>query len=149
MHLGSMNKLNWISPSYHLLCGELPYRPTLPRRPCSSARGRRRRRGGGCRNKGLPQRPRLPRGERGGGRGRGRTTRRRRIPRSKWGTGSCWWRNWPVDCVATVEWSLKFNNLLCTIGLYHPLDGITNLEYNLLCLLTPNKTIFKEKGASF
>ncbi len=40
-------------------------------------------------------------------------------------------------------WKLK------TIWLYHPLDGIINLEYNLLCFLTPNKIIFKEKGASF
>jgi hypothetical protein len=31
--------------------------------------------------------------------------------------------------------------------LYHPLDGVTNLECNLLCFLTPNKIIFKEKGA--
>jgi hypothetical protein len=35
------------------------------------------------------------------------------------------------------------------MGLYHPLDGITNLEYNLLCFLTPNKIIFYEKGTSF
>jgi hypothetical protein len=33
--------------------------------------------------------------------------------------------------------------------LSHSLDGITYLEYNLLCFLTPNKIIFKEKGASF
>jgi hypothetical protein len=36
-----------------------------------------------------------------------------------------------------------------TIGLYHPLDGITNLKYKLLCFLTPNKKIYKEKGTSF
>jgi hypothetical protein len=36
----------------------------------------------------------------------------------------------------------------CPMGLCQPLDGITNLEYNL-CFLTPNKIIFKEKGASF
>ncbi len=35
------------------------------------------------------------------------------------------------------------------MGLYHKLDGITNLEYNLLCFVTPNKIIFNEKGASF
>jgi hypothetical protein len=35
-----------------------------------------------------------------------------------------------------------------TIGLYHPLDGITNLKYKLLCFLTPKK-FFKEKGTSF
>jgi hypothetical protein len=28
------------------------------------------------------------------------------------------------------------------IGLYYPLDGITNLKYKLLCFLTPNKIIF-------
>jgi len=38
---------------------------------------------------------------------------------------------------------------MISMGLYHPLDGISNLEYNLLCFLTPNKIIFKEKGASF
>jgi hypothetical protein len=26
-----------------------------------------------------------------------------------------------------------------TIGLYHPLDGMTNLKYRLLHFLTPNK----------
>ncbi len=31
---------------------------------------------------------------------------------------------------------------LDVIGLYHPLDGATNLEYNLLCFLAPNKIIF-------
>ncbi len=35
------------------------------------------------------------------------------------------------------------------IGLYYPLDGITNLKYKLLYFLTPNKKDFKEKGASF
>jgi hypothetical protein len=30
---------------------------------------------------------------------------------------------------------------LSAMGLYHPLDGITNLEYNLMCFLTPNKII--------
>jgi hypothetical protein len=35
-----------------------------------------------------------------------------------------------------------------SIGLYHPLDGITSLMYKLLCFLTPNKK-FKEKGTSF
>ena len=40
--------------------------------------------------------------------------------------------------------------LFCvTIGLYHPLDGATNLKYKLLCFSTPNKQNFKEKGASF
>jgi len=34
-----------------------------------------------------------------------------------------------------------------SIGLYHPLDGITNLKYKLLCFLTPNKK--KDKGISF
>jgi hypothetical protein len=35
------------------------------------------------------------------------------------------------------------------MGLYHSLDGVTNLEYNLLCFLTPNKIIFKEKALAF
>jgi hypothetical protein len=34
------------------------------------------------------------------------------------------------------------------MGLYHPLDGDTNLKYKLLGFLTPYKKI-KEKGASF
>ncbi len=37
-----------------------------------------------------------------------------------------------------------------TMGLYHPLDGITNLEHNLLCFLTPNKITFsKQKALAF
>jgi hypothetical protein len=35
------------------------------------------------------------------------------------------------------------------MGLYHPLDGNTNLRYKLLCFLTPNKEKFKVKGTSF
>jgi len=35
------------------------------------------------------------------------------------------------------------------MGLYHPLDGITNLKYKLLYFITPNTKIFKEKGTSF
>jgi hypothetical protein len=35
------------------------------------------------------------------------------------------------------------------MGLYHPLDGITNLKYKLLYFSTPNKKVFKEKGTSF
>ncbi len=34
------------------------------------------------------------------------------------------------------------------IGLYHPLDGVTNLKYKLLCFLTPNKIILQEKGGN-
>ncbi len=34
------------------------------------------------------------------------------------------------------------------MGLYHPLDGVTNLKYNLLFFLTPN-IFFEEKGTSF
>jgi hypothetical protein len=34
-------------------------------------------------------------------------------------------------------------------ALYHPLDGITNHKYMLLCFLTPNKKNLKEKGTSF
>jgi hypothetical protein len=39
--------------------------------------------------------------------------------------------------------------LALLMGLYHPLDGITNLEYTLLCFLTPKKIIFQEEGATF
>ncbi len=35
------------------------------------------------------------------------------------------------------------------MGLFHPLDGITNLKYKLLYFLTPNQKNFKEKGTSF
>ncbi len=35
------------------------------------------------------------------------------------------------------------------MGLYHPLDGITNLKYKLLYFLTPNKKEFEEIGANF
>ncbi len=38
--------------------------------------------------------------------------------------------------------------LIPIIGLYHPLDGITNVKYKLLCFLTPNKKNFEEKGTS-
>jgi hypothetical protein len=31
------------------------------------------------------------------------------------------------------------------IGRYHPLDGITNLKYTLLCFLTYNKKIQRER----
>jgi hypothetical protein len=34
------------------------------------------------------------------------------------------------------------------MGLYRPLDGVTNLKYKLLYFLTPKKN-FKEKGTSF
>jgi hypothetical protein len=43
----------------------------------------------------------------------------------------------------------NINIIMVLIGLYHSLDGITNLKYTLLCFLTPNKIIFKEKGTSF
>ena len=36
-----------------------------------------------------------------------------------------------------------------TMGLYHPLDGKTNLKYKLLCFLTPNKKISKRKALAF
>jgi len=35
------------------------------------------------------------------------------------------------------------------IGLYHPLDGITNLKFKLLCFLTPSKKISKRKVLAF
>ncbi len=36
-----------------------------------------------------------------------------------------------------------------TMGLYHPLDGDTNLRYKLLCFLTPNKKNSKRKAQAF
>ncbi len=35
------------------------------------------------------------------------------------------------------------------MGLYDPLDGVTNLKYKLLYLLTPNKKISKRKALAF
>jgi hypothetical protein len=35
------------------------------------------------------------------------------------------------------------------MGLYHPLDGVTNLKYKLLYFLTPNKKISKRKALAF
>jgi hypothetical protein len=35
------------------------------------------------------------------------------------------------------------------MGLFHPLDGITNLKYKLLYLLRPNKKNFKDEGTNF
>jgi hypothetical protein len=34
---------------------------------------------------------------------------------------------------------------LLLIGFYRPLDGVTNLKYKLLCFLTPNKKIKRER----
>ncbi len=36
-----------------------------------------------------------------------------------------------------------------SMGLYHPLDGVSNLKYKLLYFLTTNKKFFEEKGTSF
>jgi hypothetical protein len=68
---------------------------------------------------------------------------------------------WPrqvKSCVSCVAVADGFANKCCQckwsindvqpIGLYHPLDSITNLKYKLLCFLTPNKKIIK-KGTSF
>jgi hypothetical protein len=46
-------------------------------------------------------------------------------------------------------WGAMWKNMRVRMGLYHPLDGVTNLKYKLLYFLTPNKKNFKEKGASF
>jgi hypothetical protein len=35
------------------------------------------------------------------------------------------------------------------MGLYHPLDGITNLKYKLVYFLTPNKKISNRKALAF
>ncbi len=36
-----------------------------------------------------------------------------------------------------------------TTGLYHPLDGVTNLKYKLLCFFTPNNKFSKRKALAF
>ncbi len=51
--------------------------------------------------------------------------------------------------MCTTNAALEKSSHMGTIGLYHPLDGIANLKYKLLCFLTPNKKNFKEKGTSF
>ncbi len=52
-----------------------------------------------------------------------------------------------------ISWQNKFilnaSSPTLRIGLYHPLDGITNLKYKLLCFLTPNKKISKRKALAF
>ncbi len=50
-----------------------------------------------------------------------------------------------IDCSTSLKNNLGSQQIAVTttIGLYHPLDGITNLRYKLLCFLTPNKKIFK------
>jgi hypothetical protein len=35
------------------------------------------------------------------------------------------------------------------MGLYHPLDGLTNPKYNLLCFLTTKIFLGREEGTSF
>ncbi len=42
------------------------------------------------------------------------------------------------------EWMFPFQ-----MGLYHPLDGVTNLKSKLLYFLTPNKKISKRKALAF
>jgi hypothetical protein len=49
-----------------------------------------------------------------------------------------------------VDRCLSSSVQLCSMGLYHALDGDTNLKYKLLYFITPNKQKdFKEKGTSF
>jgi hypothetical protein len=47
----------------------------------------------------------------------------------------------------TIKWCEY--GLMLLMGLYHPLDGITNLKYKLLCFLTPNKKNSKRKALFF
>ncbi len=60
-------------------------------------------------------------------------------------------RNGPQFCIAIISFllvsAMTRNGLLTfhkqwSMGLYHPIDGITNLKYKLLCFLTCNKIIF-------
>jgi hypothetical protein len=52
-------------------------------------------------------------------------------------------------------WRLDFcqndhsSNGNSSMGLYRPLDGITNLKYKLLYFVTPNKKISKRKALAF
>jgi hypothetical protein len=39
--------------------------------------------------------------------------------------------------------------IISLMGLYHPLDGITNPMYKLLCLLTTKCLLQREEGTSF
>jgi hypothetical protein len=54
----------------------------------------------------------------------------------------------PIRLLMNITLLTLFLNLVHTspMGLYHPLDGITNLKYKLLYFITPK---FKEKGTSF
>jgi len=44
---------------------------------------------------------------------------------------------------------VNVTSTMILMGLYHLLDGITNLKYKLLYFLTPKEKKFKEKGTSF
>ncbi len=46
-------------------------------------------------------------------------------------------------------WTHSYKTFSTVIGLFHPLDGITNLKYGLLCFLTPNKKKSKRKAIAF
>jgi hypothetical protein len=43
------------------------------------------------------------------------------------------------------KWATRHKVDKQPIGLYHSLDGITNVKYKLLCFLTPNKKIQIER----
>jgi hypothetical protein len=53
------------------------------------------------------------------------------------------------ECMKMYEFDRRIAKFFISMGLYHPLDGDTNLKYKLLCFLTPDKKNFKEKGNSF
>ncbi len=57
-----------------------------------------------------------------------------------------------INCdISTVAPCVINDNLktCCSMGLYHPLDGGTNIKYKLLCFLTPYKKISKKKPLAF
>ncbi len=61
-------------------------------------------------------------------------------------------KSWLTIIMAWVHWvaqEMKTWSLYITMGLYHPLDGDTNLKYKLLCFLTPNKKNSKRKALAF
>ncbi len=54
-----------------------------------------------------------------------------------------------AQCVRQNFWKGKPYLKCYSMGLYHPLDGNTNLKYKLLCFLTSNKKISKKMALAF
>jgi hypothetical protein len=54
--------------------------------------------------------------------------------------------SWSLSSVMEQSIFVLFKNRI--IGLYHPLDGITNPNYNLMCFLTTKKLLRNEEGTT-